>query len=131
MDTNERPMSHLKRRSLCKSCRVCFIRDNDTQVYCHSCLSESFSQSKKRIEAWEERRKRCFICQRWFFAINGRSTCGDKCKEDLVLDNKNRYAKNKKEKEAASEGLTYEGKQWLRLKWSPSSFIGDECEARQ
>ncbi len=110
-------MTHLKRRSLCKSCRACFIRDNNTQVYCHGCLSDSLYPSRKLLKDGEDGHKKCLICRRWFFPINGRSTCGEQCKKELLLDNKNRYDKNKREKEAAKEGLTWEAKQWLNIKY--------------
>ncbi len=121
-------MNHLKRRSLCKSCRVCFIRDNDTQVYCHSCLSESLCKSKKLIKEGDENRKKCFICLRWFLPINGRSTCGEQCKKSLILENKNTISKNKREKEGDLEGLAWEGERRLRVKWSSSFFMDGECE---
>lgn len=106
-------MNHLKRRSLCKSCRVCFVRDNDTQVYCHSCLEAAKSPYK---ESTEKKQKSCLICLSFFIPRFGASTCSPQCKKELQSRTQSLYKKKKEEEEAKEVGLTREAQRWLNLK---------------
>lgn len=106
-------MNHLKRRSLCKSCRVCFVRDNDTQVYCHSCLETA----KSPYKAYDEKRERkCLICKTGFIQRFGHAICSPECHQELRRQNNAKKREVKEKREAQEEGLTLEAKRWLNLK---------------
>lgn len=108
----QRNMNHLKRRSLCKSCRVCFVRDNDTQVYCHSCLETANSSYKSKVSV----HKKCLICHQIFIPTYGRSTCSVHCKKELLKQNKIIYREKLEVEKAEEAGFTKEAQRWINSK---------------
>lgn len=113
-------MIHLKRRSLCKRCSVCFVRDNDTQVYCHSCLEDASFKAKKVTSEGSTRTIKCAICSVLFERYNARTTCGKLCQKELVSRNVRLNKKTLDESSADKEGLSVEALKWLKKK--PKAF---------
>jgi hypothetical protein len=105
-------VNHLKRRSLCKKCRVCFVRDNDTQVYCHSCLETA----KSSYENKEPKDKKCLVCKIRFIPTYGRSTCSSQCKKELIKKNKYLYREKLEVEKAEEAGFTKEAHRWINSK---------------
>lgn len=104
-------MIHLKRRSLCKICLVCFIRDGETQIYCHSCLSNSLYKSPRLPEGGHKKSNKCLICAKWFFPLFGRSTCSSGCKKQLIdINQKNHRDLIAKEE----EGIIPKAQRWIK-----------------
>jgi len=92
---------------------VCFVRDNDTQVYCHSCLETAKSPYR---EFKEKKQKKCLICPTLFIPRYGESTCSSHCKKELVNRNQSIYKEQKETEKAEDDGLTREARRWLNQK---------------
>jgi len=108
-------MNHLKRRSICKSCRVTFVRDSETQVYCFGCLQEAELVAKGFYKT-EPRKKKCLACGTMFSPMKGSSTCSSQCREQIRYANQKKWLKRKEIEKTEDDGLTEEARRWLNKK---------------
>lgn len=77
---------------------------------------DAYYKAKGVLAEGDKGKKKCLICNKWFFYPKRGATCSDQCKKILKKRNENNWREKQIKIEAEKENLNIEAKRWINKK---------------